>query len=147
MRIILYWEPEEKKNPLKNLLKINLQNQLCTECRGRDRWLLLEKYIKEKKKQQNLNNRTMKKKGGLNVAWIFNWLQQAMETNRKDHTCFSCVFHPSLVRRFVVKAIKLQRFKLLSNMGLMVYDVYGRLVRPSALLAGSNPVLGTVVTC
>jgi len=32
-------------------------------------------------------------------------------------------------------------------MSLMVYDVYGRLVRPSTLLAGSNPVLRTIGTC
>lgn len=73
--------------------------------------------------------------------------RHAMETNRKKHTRFSCVFHPSLVRRFIVKTIKLQFLVLVSNVSLMVYDVYGRLVRPSTLLTRSNPVLGTIGTC
>lgn len=87
-----------------------------------------------------------KEEGGTWFEFLID-CRQAMKTNRKEHTRFSCVFHPSLVRRFIVKAIKLQLLILISDMCLMVYDVYGRLVRPSALLTGSNPVIRTIGTC
>lgn len=99
------------------------------------------------KKKQTPNNRTMKEEeDGTWLEFLID-CRQAMETNRREHTRFSCVFHPSLVRRFIVKTIELQFLVLISNMSLMVHDVYGRLVGPPALLAGSNPVLGTIGTC
>lgn len=131
-----------KKTSSKSICRTSFAQNAETEIGGCCWKIILKQKKAAKPKQQN-----NEKEEGLNAAWIFNWLQQAMETNRREHTRFSCVFHPSLVRRFVVKAIELQCFILISNMGLMVYDVYGRLVRPSTLLAGSNPVLGTVVTC
>lgn len=84
--------------------------------------------------------------GGTGLAFLID-CSQAMETSRREYTCFSCVFHPSLVRRFIVKAIQLQLLILLSNVGQVVDDVYGRLVRAPTLLTGRHPVLGTIGTC
>lgn len=87
-----------------------------------------------------------KEEGGTRHEFLID-CSQAMETSRREHTCFSCVFHPSFVWRLIVEPIQLQLLILISNVGQVVYDVYGGLVGPPTLLAGSHPVLGTIGTC